>query len=155
MRLFVNTAFAAVTAVLYGYSALVIFGHVTRTKAYLPADAETTLLGLTGGAVVAFLVAQLGLAVGNSETGAKDSLRAAVSGDKAKGSGEIVLGLVAAVFVVVGLLFVVMWTIPDVFAGEGSAKATTEAKDLVALQAKAFLGVAIAGFTAVASASTP
>ena len=145
--------FAAVTTVLYAYSAIVIFCHVTATGAYIPADAETTLLGLTGGAVVAFLVAQLGLAVGNSETSATDSLRAAVSGDKAKGNGEIVLALVAAVFIVVGLLFVILWTIPDLFAGKDSAKATTEAKELVALQAKAFLGVVIAGFTAVASAS--
>lgn len=151
MRLIVNTGFAILTAVLYGFVAGVILWKAMNTEGYSPNDAQTTLFGLTGGAVVAFLIAQLGLAVGNSESGPRDSLRAAVSGDKEKGKGDIILGIVALVFVILGLWYVLLWVLPSLIAASDNADASSEAPEFIALQAKAFIGIVLAGFAAVAT----
>lgn len=151
MRLIVNTGFAILTAVLYGFVAGVILWKAMSTEGYTPNDAQTTLFGLTSGAVIAFLVAQLGLAVGNPESGPGDSLKAAVSGDKSKGRGDLILGFVALVFVIFGLWYVLLWVIPDLIAASDNADAASEAPEFIALQAKAFIGIVLAGFAAVAT----
>jgi hypothetical protein len=151
VRLWINTAFAALVAILYGFSAGVILWNAMNTAGFAPNDAQATVYGLTSGAVVAFMLAQLGLAVGNSEQGTGDSLKAAVSGDAAKGRGDLLLGLVAAVFLFVGFWYLMLWILPDLVAAEDGTTAVTQAPEFIALQAKAFLGILIAGFTAVAA----
>ena len=153
MRLWITAAFAILTSVLYALSATIVLWNAMNTPGYSPNDAQSTVYGLTSGAIVAFLVAQLGLAVGNSETGASDSLKAAVSGDPSKGRGDLILGSAALVFVLVGLWYITLWLIPSLIAPSPAAKSVTQAPDFIGLQAKAFLGILIAGFTAVAGAA--
>jgi hypothetical protein len=152
MRLAINTSFAILTTVLYGFSASLMLWNVMNTAGYVPSDAQTTMSGLTGGAVVAFLIAQLGLAAGNPETGASDSLKAALSGDAAQGRGDLILGFVAIIFTLVGLWYIALWLLPDWFV-QGSGGASTQAPQFVALQGKAFLGILVAGFAAIAGAA--
>ena len=151
MRLWINTAFAVLVALLYGFSAGVILWNAMNTSGYTPNDAQATVYGLTSGAVVAFLLAQLGLAVGNDEQGTGDSLKAAISGDASKGRGDLLLALVAAVFVLVGFWYLLLWLLPDQLASDDGSTAVTQAPEFIALQAKAFLGILVAGFTAVAA----
>jgi hypothetical protein len=152
MRLAINTSFAILTTILYGFSASVMLLNVMNTAGYVPSDAQTTMYGLTSGAVVAFLIAQLGLAAGNSATGASDSLKAALSGDASQGRGDLILGFVAVIFTLVGLWYLLLWLLPDRFV-QGSGGAVTEAPQFVALQGKAFLGILVAGFAAIAGAA--
>src|SRR4051794_5487364 len=105
VRLIINWAFGLIAIVLYVAAAILILKGAIRTVSFTPTDAESTLFGLTIGAVVAFLVAQLGLAVANDETTPGTSLRRAVSGNAEEGRGDWLLGLVGGAYIVIGLVY--------------------------------------------------
>lgn len=155
MRLWVNSAFAVLVAILYAFSAGVVLWNAMNTAGFAPSDAQVAVYGLISGPVVAFMLAQWGLAVGNSEQGMGDSLKTAVSGDATKGRGDLRLGFVAGVFVLVGFWYLLLWLLPEQLASDDETTAVTQAPEFIALQAKAFLGILVAGFTAVAAGTVP
>jgi hypothetical protein len=152
VRTIINWAFGLIAVGLYAVSASLILLGAFRTEGFNPSNAQGTLFGLTAGAVVAFLVAQLGLAAANKETTTGNSLRAAVSGEANSGKGEWLLGVIAAIYILVGLMFVILWLSPGLLATGEDGKKLTAPPAYVASEAQAFVGVVLAGFAALAAA---
>lgn len=150
MRYIVNLGFSIVTTVLYVACAMVILHGAWSKPEYSPGDA-LTLFGLTSGAITAFLVAQLGLATANSETGTRESLQAAMAGEQKPGA-DAVIACTAAVFVLVGLAFVWSWISPGQIAVPKGKPDLRSAPDYITVQAKVFVGIVIAGFAALSAA---
>lgn len=154
MRYIVNLGFALATTLLFIAAAWVIIHGAWTKEGYAPGDAET-LFGLASGALTAFIVAQLGLAAGNDSTGTRNSLKAAMSGAETRGNGDAVLALAAIVFVVVGLLYVWAWIDPGRIPVAKGEPELTAAPEFISVHAKAFVGIIVAGFGALASTVKP
>jgi len=152
MRTVINWAFGLIAVGLYAVSAALILKGSFVTEGFNPSDAQGALFGLTAGAVVAFLVAQLGLAAANGQNTTGASIRAAVSGEPDKGKGGWLLGVIAGIYIIVGLTFVVLWLSPNLIAVGTDGKELTVPPDYVASEAQRFVGIVLAGFAALAAA---
>lgn len=152
MRRLFNMLLGIIVAVLFALaSAAIIYGTLTDAK-YKHEGFRVDLFELTIGGVVAFLVATLGIAVANEAKGARASIRAAVSGTADKGGGEWLIAGVGGLYLLVGLMFVVIAVFPGLIAVEPNITPKPDAPAYITTQAKAFVGVALAGLASVATA---
>jgi hypothetical protein len=74
-----------------------------------------------------------------------------VSGENS-GKGDWLLGGMALLFIVIGLLHVILWLSPDLIAVEKGADALAAAPDFITNEAEAFVGIVLAGSAALAAA---
>lgn len=152
MRRVVNFALGLLVVLFFALSATAIIAGALREPGYAPHGFGGDLFDLTIGGVVAFLVTTLGLAVANDQTGATDSMKVAISGDTNKGGGEWLIGIVGAVYLLVGIAFIVLSVFPGLIAVPEDSEQLTDAPQYLTTQAKAFVGVALAGLAAIGTA---
>jgi hypothetical protein len=138
---------ALLTVVLFGFAAVVVVLGAVRLPNFAPNDGQTFMLDTVGAALIAFLAAQLGIAVqvgGNAGA----ALRRAMSSQSNRAT--VLLVADAVVFLIVGLAFVFLWLKPDFVAVPEGAPDLTEAPGYIATRAKSFLTVTIAAIASLA-----
>lgn len=151
MKAAIKMIFAAVTAVLFALAAFAVLWGAVRTPIFNPNDAHTFLLDTVGAAIIAFIAAQLGIAVGGGGTFSVGVKRAMGSESK---SATWLLGIDAGVFLIAGLGFVLLWVKPDLVAVPDGAADLIEAPEYIATQAKAFVGVTLAALAGLAPSAS-
>jgi hypothetical protein len=146
--------FALVAAILFALAAGTVLWGAFQTPMFEPNDAHSFLLDTVGAAIVAFIAALLGIAVaGDGETFGK-RVQNAMGGARDSKSATWLLGIDAAVFLLAGIGFVLLWVKPDLLAVQPGAPALTEAPEYVATQAKAFVGITLAALAALAPSAS-
>ena len=139
MKAAIKITFAAVAAVLYILAAYTVLLGAINTPMFEPNDAHAYLLDTVGAAVVAFIAAMVGIALKGG--GGRAGVVAAMGESK---WGPLALGVLAGVYLVAGLLFVLFWVKPDLIAVVPGVPKLTEAPEYIAAQGKAFVGVTLA-----------
>jgi len=151
MRAIIKGSFAVMAGLLYLLAGATVLAGALWTAGFEPNTGQTYLLDAAGAALVAFISAQLGLAIA---TGGTDSFRSKVNttmGASATADwGARLLLLDALIFGVVGLLFVLLWVKPDLVAVAGGADSLTNAPEYVDMYSRVFLGVVFAALAALA-----
>lgn len=139
MKKYVKYIFATMVAVLFAIAAGSVLWGAIRTCGYAPNDAHTYLLDTLGGAIIAFIAAQLGIVVSQKGGTFAERINESMGSSTAFAMG--ILWVVVGVFLFAGVGFVLLWVKPDWIAG-----GPTNAPPYIAAQAKAFVGVMLGAF---------
>ena len=138
-------------ALLFGAAAFTVLFDVRTTPGFSPNSGQAYLLDATGAAIVAFVAAQLGIAVktqgNNFGTRVKGSM-----GSSDTGAWLLLIDFI--VFLIAGLLFVLFWVKPRLIAVPDGNAALGEAPQFIQDQAKAFVGVTLAALAALAPSAS-
>ncbi len=153
-KLVIKGGFAALVAILFSFAASTTLLDAMTTAEASPNGMQSYLLDATGGALLAFIAAQLGIAVAkaNGNAGFRVQLRASMDGAE-NGKSDWLLILDVAVFVFFGLWFLLLALKPDlvkVASGEPNLK---DAPEFIQLHAKAFVGLTLGALAALGTTS--
>lgn len=147
MKAAIKGSFAAIAAILFFLGGATILWGTYRTPGFSPNSGQVFLLEMMGGGIVAFITAQLGLAVATSGNG----LLARIRSTMGFAAGDKLLILDVIVFLVIAFGFVLLWVKPDLIAVPEGSQQFKEAPEYIATQAKLYLGVVLAALTALGS----
>jgi hypothetical protein len=154
MKAAIKLVFAGVSAVLYAVAAYAVLWSALRTAMFEPNDAHTFLLDTIGAAIIAFIAAQLGIAMAGGGGGRSFAARVRNAMGSESKWAVAMLAIDAAIFLVAGLGFVVLWVRPDLIAVPTGNPELTNAPDYIATRAKAFVGVTLAALAGLAPSTT-
>lgn len=143
----IKGVFAVIAALLFALAGLTVLIGAHITPGFAPNTGQTFLLDAIGGALVAFIAAQLGLAIGSRGDGLRSRIRTTMG---APNWGDRLLLLDVAVFLIIGLWFVLLWVWPGLVAVAEGADPLKEAPGYVESQGKLFTGVVLASLAALA-----
>ena len=122
-----------------------------KPPGFTPNSGQAYLLDAAGAAIVAFIAAQLGIAVKTQGDNFGERVKGSMGSSDA---GAWLLLIDVIVFLVAGLLFVVFWVQPSLVAVPDGQPALGEAPIFVQDQAKAFVGVTLAALAALAPSAS-
>jgi hypothetical protein len=153
MKALIKAAFALIAAVLFLLGALMVLLGAHGTPGFMPNSGQEFLLDSAGGGLVAFITAQLGLAIATMG-GGLNTFGSKVVATMGSDWGARLLLVDVIIFVGIGLWFVLLWVKPDLIAVGQGTNPLKEAPEYIAAQAKVFVGVILAALAALAT-STP
>jgi len=139
--------FAIIAAVLYAGAATFILLDAQGTPDFSPNSFQMTLLDTGAGAIIAFITAQLGLAVAQQNG---DGFPASVKNTMGSDQGLFFLLLDVAAFSFVGLWFVLLAMKPNLIAVAEGAASLKDAPAYIDAHATLFIGVVFAAVAAIA-----
>jgi len=157
----IKIAFGILLVALYAFVAETMISGALTTAGYAPnADAEW-IVTVTSGGIIAFVAAQIGVVVAGSGGGLRGRLGNRLFGSATPNPRERfvrdatigVLILDVFVLVVAGAFFVWLSVRPEDIAVPPDADPLKEAPDYIALQAKAIIGLILAGAGGIGVAS--
>ena len=146
-----NFVLAVLGALLYVVVAVPILWGAFRTPGFSPSPNLLQVFSLLGGAIIVFVSARLGIAIG--ATGLK-RLRNGIRTTMGWEYADILLLLDLLVVVVVGFFFVVLYLQPGLIAVPKGSEQLTAAPEYIATPAMAFVGL-IVGAIAIGVTPTP
>jgi hypothetical protein len=159
-QLYIKSGFAFLLLVLYVMAAATMVNGALNTSGYLPNSGTTWLAISVGGGLIASVAAQLGVALGTETNGGGGGLDRRLSARHFGGAdaadadsrkrmavrvnvGVLVLSVLALVGF--GFVFVYLWVDPgSIDVADGAAR-LKDAPEYIETQAKAFVGLVLAG----------